>query len=328
MRFGPRLAASTSSRTDGRSRSRSQPGSTATRGRSRRALLLCVLVATAVVGNLASSASDPSPGPQPASHPSTQPGPFLDSAFLNRFHVDTIANIDLVMRDRTGQELRRKLIGYSKVIDGRVHSLGQITWPERLRGMTVLTIEASDRSQDAFVYLPALKRVRRISTAQRGEAFFGTDVTYEDLEPRRVDDYEILAVEAGERQGEPVLLITTRPLLDSQYDTVRFGVASADGSILEIDYFKEGREGPYRSITSYRSSMIERNGHVLPTRLRVVNHARERVTEVTYNDLQVDPVIDDKLFTVVRLERERDLPDIEAPEPAPASTPTPSAPSP
>jgi hypothetical protein len=67
---------------------------------------------------------------------------------------------------------------------------------------------------------------------------------------------------------------------------------------------------------------------VLPTRLRVVNHARERVTEVTYNDLQVDPVIDDKLFTVVRLERERDLPDIEAPEPAPASTPTPSVPSP
>ena len=89
----------------------------------------------------------------------------LDRAFANRFEVDTTAEIELVVRNGAGQELRRRLQGVSKVVDGRVCSLGKFIWPERLRGMTVLVIEAFDRSHDAFVYLPSMKRVRRISTA-------------------------------------------------------------------------------------------------------------------------------------------------------------------
>jgi len=90
------------------------------------------------------------------------PEPILAAAFSNRFEVDTLSTVDLVMRDASGQELRRRLRGASMVIDGRVHSLGQILWPERLRGMTVFTIEAEGRSQDAFVYRIAARPIVRL----------------------------------------------------------------------------------------------------------------------------------------------------------------------
>ena len=47
-----------------------------------------------------------------------------------------------------------------------------------LRPVTILQIEAVGRGHDAFVYLPSLRKVRRFTTSQRGDAFFGTDVTY------------------------------------------------------------------------------------------------------------------------------------------------------
>ena len=232
----------------------------------------------------------------------------LKQAFENRFDVNTIANIELVMRDELNRELRRRLRGVSKVIDGRVHSLGKIVWPERLRGMTVLTIEALDRSHDAFVYLPSLGRVRRISTAQRGDAFFGTDVTYEDLERRRVSDYEISSIEKGECQGEPVYLIRARSLRDFTHQRVLFAIATSDGAILETRYFKKDEEQPFRLITAPREAMITRQGHVLPTRLQVWNPALHRTTEVTYRDLEINPEIDDHVFSVGTLDLERPIP--------------------
>jgi len=237
------------------------------------------------------------------------PEPILAAAFSNRFEVDTLSTVDLVMRDASGQELRRRLRGASMVIDGRVHSLGQILWPERLRGMTVFTIEAEGRSQDAFVYLPALKRTRRITTAQRGDSFFGTDVTYEDLERRRVSDYAIDGCTPDRSAGEPVYRIAARPVVRLGYDRIVFVVAVSDGSILETLYYRRDRAEPFRRITAPRSGMLSSGGHVLPTRLVVHNHAAGRTTEVRFADLVVSPALDPRLFSVGTLDLERPLPE-------------------
>ena len=54
--------------------------------------------------------------------------------------------------------------------------------------------------------------------------------------------------------------------------------------------------------------MVEKDGHVLPTRLTVYNRLRGTSTEVTFEDLRINPPIDDHLFSVSTLERNRDLP--------------------
>ena len=91
--------------------------------------------------------------------------------------MNVTSNIDLVMRNRTEQELRRRFRAASKLIDGRVHSVGRLVRPEYFRGMTILTIEAENRGHDAFLYLPSLGKVRRVTTAQRKDSFLGSDVT-------------------------------------------------------------------------------------------------------------------------------------------------------
>ena len=138
----------------------------------------------------------------------------LAGAFANRYEVNLTSRIELVIRNGLGEQRRRVFHAAYKIIDGRVHSVGRLIWPHYLRGMTILTIEAPNRSHDAFVFLPSLDRVRRISTAQRGDSFFGSDLTYEDLERRRVEEYEISGMVATQWREELVFEVSARSLRD------------------------------------------------------------------------------------------------------------------
>ncbi len=274
-----------------------------TRPRATRSLAIAICC----VATFGTTASSQNPRGDDAVPPIAES--LLRRAFANRYEVDLTSKIELLMKDGSGQERRRLFRAASKVIDDRVHSVGRLVWPHHLRGMTILTIEARDRGHDAFVYLPSLDKVRRITTAQRWDAFLGSDVTYEDLERRRVEEYELTSVETRNVDGEPVYLIRARSRRDFSYSEVLFVIAQSDAAILEIRYFKEGESSPYRAVSAPRRFMVEQDGHVLPTRMTVHNYVRGTMTEVTFEDLKVNPPIDDSLFSLVTLEQERKLPD-------------------
>ena len=241
----------------------------------------------------------------------TPPAPevIIGAAFANRYEVDLIAEIDLIMRDRFGNERRRRFHTVSKIIDDRVHSIGRLIWPEHVRGMTVMVIEAAGERYDAFVFLPSIGRVRRITTSQRGDAFLGSDLTYEDFERRRVDEYDFAFQGAESLEGEPAYVIRGRPHKKFSYDHVDFVVAQGDAAILETRYFKRDADDPYRVIATPRKSMKGGDGHVLPTRFLVQNLARGTTTEVVLHGLQINPTIDDRIFSVATLDQERRLPE-------------------
>jgi hypothetical protein len=259
------------------------------------AALACVLGVAA----LATPAEDAAPPPAQA---------LLERAFGNRYDVELTSLIELTVRGSDGQERKRRLQAMSKRIDRRMHSIGRLVEPEHLRGMTVLMVEAHDRSHDVFLYLPSLALVRRISTAQRGDAFFGTDVTYEDLERQRAQDYELVSAREEQWNGERVHRIEALPKRPYHYARVRFTLAAADLAILETEYFKRGAEVPYRVIRAPRAAMVTRGGHVLPTRLVVESRDHGTVTEVKIEKLRVDPELDPHLFSVKTLQSQRPLP--------------------
>jgi hypothetical protein len=240
--------------------------------------------------------------------PGAPPAEILAAAFANRYDLDFTASIELVMRDASGAERRRRFRAVTKVIGQRLHSIGRLVWPADLRGMTILTIEASGRGHDAFLYLPSLARVRRITLAQRGDSFLGSDVTFEDLERRRLEEYEIVAARGAAVAGEPVYAIEARPWAAARYERVEFRIARSDLSILETRYYKRGRERPFRVIEAPRAAIVRRAGHAIPTRLRVQDLDRGTGTEVLFSELVVDPPIDDRIFSVDTLATQRALP--------------------
>jgi hypothetical protein len=144
---------------------------------------------------------------------------------------------------------------------------------------------------------------------QKGDAFFGSDVTYGDLERKRVEEFDLEALETAEFDGEAVYVIRGALVRKGNYSRTEFVIAQSDGAILVNRYYKRGQDSPYRVITAPRASIVARDGHVLPTRLIMRDELRGSTTEVLIHDLRVNPPLDDRLFTVATLEQGRKLPD-------------------
>lgn len=229
----------------------------------------------------------------------------LERAFSIRYDCDTRARVRLDMRDGRGAERSRELYLVTKYRDDRMHSIGRLLSPQHLRGMTLLSIEAPERVDDVFVYLPSLGKSRRISRSRRGDSFLGSDLTYRDFERHRASDYPVLAVEPVELATETARRVSTRPADPSPYDRVDFLLADRDLALLEISYLREGRLA--RRVRADRASIVASGGHLVPQRLLVENLLRGTSTSVTFVDLEIDPDIDDRIFSVVTLEAERPL---------------------
>ncbi len=264
------------------------------------ALALCLLVRGPVA-----ALGEPRDGSWP------DPREVLSSAFENRYGLSSRQVIHIVMRNRVGDESRRKVAVATKTIEGRLHSLGRFLEPEYLRGTTILNIENEGRGDDHFLYLRSLQRIRRVSVSHRSDAFMGTDLTYEDFERRRVDDYDLEARPAAQLLGEAVHVIAGRPRFGSAYAHVEFYIAKSDQSILEVRYFKAGAKEPFKVLSAPRAAIRSVAGHWLPTLLIVENRTRGTRTEVRIEDIELDPKLDDALFTASSIEIGRPIPGLE-----------------
>jgi hypothetical protein len=95
---------------------------------------------------------------------------------------------DMTMRliNKKGKERKRKI----RVI--RKGEERQIMWflePADVKGTSFLKIEKEGSFDDMRLYLPAFKKVRRITSSAKSDKFMGSDFTYEDMTTREIEDY-------------------------------------------------------------------------------------------------------------------------------------------
>ena len=84
--------------------------------------------------------------------------------------------------------------------------------PGNVRDTAFLTFDyaASGEEDDQWLYLPALRKVRRISGSDRGDYFMGTDFTYDDMKldgKLALQDYEFKTLGRDSADGTPCLLL-------------------------------------------------------------------------------------------------------------------------
>jgi len=251
-------------------------------------------------------------GPRPtlAEPDSVEGAAILDRTFSQIYEIDQVRVAEVTVTNHGGEKLKYIVELASKRINGRLHSYGLFTHPPRLRNMAMLTIEASNRSDDHFIYMPASGRVRRISSAKRADSFMGTDLTYEDFERRRTEDYHVDWIKAITDANEPIYRIGATPRYNSGVSRVEFDISSRDNVLLETRSFKEDAESPFRVLRAPRADIAQIGGKPMPTRLVVENFSRRTVTVVEFDQLQIVDDLADSLFSATNLQVRRNVPGL------------------
>ena len=102
-------------------------------------------------------------------------------------------NIKMVLIDSSGNKETRELKRYAKKDNsGLFKYLARFEGPADIRGTALLTWEQKDREDDQWLYMPAYgQKLKRIAGGNKKGYFMGTDFSYEDLRPEKLEAHTL-----------------------------------------------------------------------------------------------------------------------------------------
>ena len=213
--------------------------------------------------------------------------------------MDMSNKTKMILTNSKGKSRSNAMI--SKSIDGNKKQLIWFLEPKDDKGVAFLKIEHDDKDDEMRMWLPAFKKVRRISSKKKGDAFMGSDLSYEDLSSRNLDenDYNRLDDEMVNGKDCYVLEIIPGKEAKSSYSKhVSWIEKSSLVGVKEESYDKRGRLKKVKEFTF----QILKDYHVIK-RVFVKDVQKTHSTEVTFSDVQVDSGIDKNLFQEKNLKR-------------------------
>lgn len=157
------------------------------------------------------------------------------------------AELKLTTTSKDGKVKEQVLTAASLKVDGKNRALSRFTQPPSVAGVAVLTVEGSkEQGDDIALYLPRLKRVRKVAKSDRGKAFMDTDFSYADIGSMGVRDEEVKREADQKVDGRDCFVISGKGSEDSGYGKVTFWVDKATSVPMKIDY--QDRDGkPFKA---------------------------------------------------------------------------------
>lgn len=204
----------------------------------------------------------------------------------------TEATLSMTITTAGGQTLTRELQMWAAGNEARVM---KFIAPADIAGSGFLNLTHLDGTEENLVYLPALGRVRRIAGGQQGDAFFGSDFSYEDITGIEPDDYAHDLVEV--REG-PTYVVSAVPLpaTGSTYERLVITVPEDTLVPTRVEYYRGGEL--VKALTV--SGLTAVDGYTLALERRMESLRAGQVTSytvITQREVKLDQELPADLFT-------------------------------
>ena len=179
----------------------------------------------------------------------------------------------------------------------------QLIWfiePHEYKGIAFLKIE-KDNDTDMRMWLPRYKKIRKISTANKNDSFMNSDLTFEDLYIRQIDDYSytIIKEEIYNDKLCYIVLSLIKNQQNSAYSKHETWISKDELlPMKEISYDRDGLKEKQKEFT-----YIKKDKKDIISSIKIKNLKKEHYTNLYINDIILDSGIDDNYFKEHRLKR-------------------------
>jgi outer membrane lipoprotein-sorting protein len=158
-----------------------------------------------------------------------------------------------------------------------------------------------DQDDDIWLYLPAMKRVRRITGSGKNDNFMGTDFTYEDMGSRSLskDEFSLRGEEAVEGEDCWVVEAKAKDARDP-YGRRVIRVRQDSYIIAAVDYYDRQN----RLLKTLRvSGIVQIDGIWTAQKMEMTNVQDKHSTVIEMSEIRFNLPLEDSLFAVTTLER-------------------------
>ncbi|UXY15887.1 outer membrane lipoprotein-sorting protein [Chitiniphilus purpureus] len=138
------------------------------------------------------------------------------SAAATRFSTSN-SSAEFVLESKDGGKRTRKASMTSKLQDNGTDTMRLVRFeaPADIKGTATLLIEKRAADDDMWVYLPAMKRVRRLVASNKKDSFIGTDFSYGDVMGHKVGDWKHTLLSEQTKDGIAYFVIESIPASDA-----------------------------------------------------------------------------------------------------------------
>ena len=211
----------------------------------------------------------------------------------------------MVLRNKHGQESRRQLrVKILEVSDDGDKSLFVFDEPRDVQGTALLIHAHRESADDQWLYLPALKRVKRISSSNRSGSFMGSEFAYEDLTAEAVEKFSYRYLR-DEPCGDLTCTVSERIPVDKKSGYSRQVVwrDKDELRVWKVEYY-DRKDAHLKTLTlgNYQQ-YLERYWRA--GEMTMENHLTGKSTVLTWTDFQFQTDLDERDFTRTGLKRAR-----------------------
>jgi len=229
----------------------------------------------------------------------------MDKRDLGWVSSETVLN--MVLKNRHGEKSTRELAIQSLEMNEPGlgdRSLTIFSSPKDIDGTAFLSHTKITDPDDQWLFLPALKRVKRISSSNKSGPFMGSEFAFEDLSSQEVDKYTHKFLRDEKLDGQDCFLSERVPVYKNsgytkqvvwidtaEYRPMKIGYYDRKKSLLKTLVFSDYRQYKGKFWRSHKMNMN--------------NHQTGKSTELTFGEYALDTGLSESLFTSTRLKRAR-----------------------
>lgn len=232
-----------------------------------------------------------------------------------RYDGDTaISNITMILMDRKGNKRARQIKAFSKDYGKDSKSISFFISPADVRNTSFLTYDWDDETKDDdnWLYLPALRKVKRIASGNKKDSFMGSDFSYADMNGLKLDEWiyrfkskheSVDGKDCWVIEAKPKKKIRRRVIKDTGYvKTVSWIRKDILIPVKSKLYVKKGKKIKYFSaleIEQVQGIWTVKKSTMVTTK----KNKKEHATVMILNNIVYNEVIEDTLFNTQRMER-------------------------
>jgi len=206
----------------------------------------------------------------------------------------------MVLTNKNGQSSERKLTTKTlEVTDDGDKTLIVFQSPRDVKGTATLSFTHKAGTDEQWLYLPAIKRVKRISSSNKSGPFMGSEFAYEDLSSFEIEKYTYKFLEENgdflmveQYPKDPQSGYTKRVVTYNQAQRYR---------IEKINFYD--RKGALLKTLSYKNYQIFKSKFWRALEFEMINHQTGKATHLYFENYDFDTNLASEDFTQIALKR-------------------------
>jgi outer membrane lipoprotein-sorting protein len=213
--------------------------------------------------------------------------------------------------DEKGRERVRKIAQVTKHYEneGIEKRLIRFLEPADIKGTGLLTYDYEEDEDDIWLYMPALRKSRRIVSTEKSKNFMGSEFTYADMIPPSIKEFSFNLLKEEEINDVLCFQIEWIPvdedIADENGFSRRVTFVGKDDFMIRKSLYYDMDNDLHKELIVYSIQELDPVNHrYRAMKMEMINHQNGRRSVLENTKLEFNPKIKDDYFTQRYLERE------------------------